>query len=305
MNLLGALPARFRRLRVLVVGCGDVGERVVRGLGSRVQWLATTSSPERVPELRRLGVRPVAANLDHPQQLRRLSGVATHVIHLAPPSATRADGARTDPRTAALQRVFRRGTPPRQWVYVSTTGVYGDCQGAWVDETRAVAPHNERAWRRVDAEYSVKNWGGAYTVLRAPGIYALNREGGTPAARLQRGTPVLQPSDDVYTNHIHADDLARACIVALVGRGRRRVIQVTDDSDMTMGDYFDMAARVLGLPPPPRVTREEARAELSPMQWSFMTESRRLSNQRMKQELGLRLRYPTAEQGLRTPTNLL
>jgi nucleoside-diphosphate-sugar epimerase len=108
----------------------------------------------------------------------------------------------------------------------------------------------------------------------------------------------LQASEDVYTNHIHADDLARACALAAFGRGNRRVINVTDDSDMSMGDYFDLAAGLLGLPCPARVSRREAQTILSPMQWSFLSESRRLSNLRMKQELGLRLRFPTVVEGL-------
>jgi nucleoside-diphosphate-sugar epimerase len=137
-------------------------------------------------------------------------------------------------------------------------------------------------------------------LLRVPGIYAADREDGTPVARLQKGTPVLQPQDDVFTNHIHADDLARACHMAL-WRGRpQRSYNINDDSALKMGDYFDLAADTLGLARPPRVAREGAQAHLSVMVLSFMSESRRMVNTRMKQELGLRLRYPTVRQGLAT-----
>ncbi|MDP3832359.1 MAG: SDR family NAD(P)-dependent oxidoreductase, partial [Hydrogenophaga sp.] len=136
------------------------------------------------------------------------------------------------------------------------------------------------------------------TVLRIPGIYAPDRPGGTPRERLQRGTPVLRAEDDVYTNHIHADDLARACALAL-WRGRpQRNVNVVDDTQLKMGDYFDLAADLYGLPRPPRVARDAASDQLPLVLLSFMSESRRLHNQRMKDELGLRLLYPTVAQGL-------
>ena len=135
-------------------------------------------------------------------------------------------------------------------------------------------------------------------MLRIPGIYAGDRAGGTPVARLQRGTPVLQRSDDVFTSHIHADDLARAMALALWRGKLQRITNVADDSALRMGDYFDLAAQLWGMPPPPRVTRAEAALQLSPVLLSFMSESRRLTNQRMRRELGLVLRYPTVHQGL-------
>ena len=109
---------------------------------------------------------------------------------------------------------------------------------------------------------------------------------------------MLQSEDDVYTNHIHADDLARACVAALWRGGRQRVINVCDDTDLRMGDYFDLAADLCGLPRPPRLSRAALATRLSPMQLSFMAESRRLQNRRLKQELRLRLLYPTVADGL-------
>jgi len=301
---LGALPARFRRERLLVVGCGDVGQRVVRLLGRRMQVLALTSSPGRVPALRGLGARPLVGNLDELATLRRLSGVATRVLHLAPPPGEGAggDGWWRDPRTVALARALRLRSLPASLVYASTSGVYGDCQGALVPETRSVAPATPRAQRRVNAERAVRHLGRTgvrASILRIPGIYATDREGGTPEARLRRGTPVLAPEDDVFTSHIHADDLARACLAAL-WRGRpQRAYNVCDATRMKMGDYFDLAADLYGLPRPPRVARSEAAQKLSLALLSFMSESRQLDNRRLLHELGLRLRYPTVGEGLR------
>jgi nucleoside-diphosphate-sugar epimerase len=296
---LGALPARFRRQRLLIVGCGDVGLRVARQLPAGSRVLALTSSAARQPELRKLGITPLLGNLDWRADLTRLAGLATRVVYLAPPPSE----GWTDPRVRALTRALRLRAVPRQFVYGSTSGVYGDCDGAWVDETRSNKPTTARAQRRVDAENETRFFGRSagsrVQLLRIPGIYAPDREGGTPRARLQKGTPVLCAEDDVYTNHIHADDLARACIAALwKGRPQRRY-NVCDDTVLKMGDYFDLAADLYQLPRPPRVARDSAEQQLPVMLLSFMSESRRLVNQRMKDELGLRLRYPTVNEGLR------
>ena len=306
---LGALPARFRRERLLIVGCGDVGQRVLRNLASgpgagRVRVLALTSSAAQVAPLRALGATPLRGNLDSARSLRRLAGLATRVLHLAPPpgQGDRQGAWWLDPRTLALARALRRRSLPQVLVYGSTSGVYGDCGGALVPETRPVAPATPRAQRRVDAERAVRHLGRAgvrASILRIPGIYAPDRENGTPEARLRRGTPVLAAPDDVYTNHIHADDLARACQAALWRGAAQRVYHASDDSDLKMGDYFDLAADLYGLPRPPRVPRSSAKEQLPLALLSFMGESRRLDNTRLHRELRVQLHYPTVREGLR------
>jgi nucleoside-diphosphate-sugar epimerase len=296
----GALPARFRRQRLLIIGCGDIGLRVAQALPNRVRVLALTSSANRTADLRSRGVIPLLGNLDDPASLQRLAGLAHRVLHLAPPPGEGWE----DPRTLALTRALRRRSPPSSLVYGSTSGVYGDCQGAFATENRATNPDTPRARRRVDAEGAVRFLGRSAgvrsSILRIPGIYAPDRVGGTPRGRLEKGTPVLRAEDDVYTNHIHADDLARACIAALWRGQSQRIYNVSDDTMLKMGDYFDMAADLYGLPRPPRIARDTAPSQLSLMLLSFMSESRRLDNARLKRELGLRLRYPTVEAGLRS-----
>lgn len=297
---MGALPSRFRRTRVLIVGCGDVGLRVLRTLPAKVRVLALTSSPERVAELRAGGAVPLVGNLDRPDTLARLAGLAQRVLHLAPPPMA----GREDPRTRQLLRVLQRRTTPQHLVYASTTGVYGDCAGAWVSECYPLRPTTERAWRRVDAEAEIRAWGrrllggSAASILRVPGIYAPDRDGGTPRERLRRGTPVLRAEDDVYTNHIHADDLARAAVRSLFAARPQRVYHVSDDSDLRMGDYMDMAADLYGMSRPTRIPRSQAQSELPPVMLSFMSESRRMRNDRLKLELKLVLRYPKVRDGL-------
>jgi nucleoside-diphosphate-sugar epimerase len=287
-----------RQSSLLIIGCGDVGLRVVRALGGRLRVLALTSSPDRCDALRAAGVRPIVGDLDDPLSLGRLAGLADAVLYLAPPPAT----GRTDPRLAALLAAISRRSRPSRVVYASTTGVYGDCRGELVTETRPPNASTDRALRRVDAESRLRAWaratGARASVLRIPGIYANDREGGRPQERVRRGAPVLASADDGYTNHIHADDLARACLLAL-WRGRpQRVLNVCDDTDMKTGDYYDLVADLSGLPRPERVTRAQAGERFSPAQWSFLNESRRLSNARMKRELRLRLMRPTIREGI-------
>ncbi len=292
------LPHNFKRPVLLIVGCGDVGLRVLRLLAGRYRLLVLTSTPSRAEALRAAGAVPLIGDLDKPGTLARLAGLADAVLHLAPPPLQ----GTTDPRTRHLLDALARKRRVRCLVYGSTSGVYGDCGGARLDETRAVNPGTDRARRRVDAESRIRWFGRVHgvrvTVLRIPGIYAIDREGGHPRERLLRGTAVLNAEDDVHTNHIHADDLARACVAALVRGLPQRVIHACDDTDLTMGDYFDLAADLCGLPHPPRISRAEARETLSPMLLSFMSESRRLDNQRLKRELRLALRYPTVKDGL-------
>ena len=295
------LPSGFKRPSLLIVGCGDIGLRVARLLRGRWRLRALTSNPARCAELRAAGLLPLLGNLDLPATLGRLAGLADAVLHLAPPPAHGTTDVRTANLVAALARKPQR-LRAGCLVYASTSGVYGDCGGARFDETRAVNPATDRGRRRVDAEARLRAYGRSFGVrvalLRVPGIYALDRAGGDPRERVARGSPVLVDGDDVFTNHIHADDLARACVAALHRSLPQRVVHVCDDTELKMGAYFDFVADHFNLPRPPRLTREQAVAVLPAMQLSFMGESRRLDNTRLKCELGLRLRYPTVAQGL-------
>ena len=188
---------------------------------------------------------------------------------------------------------------PQRLVYISTSGVYGDCAGERVPETRRLRPQTARARRRVDAEQQLRHFGRTtgtcLSILRAPGIYAADR---LPLERLQRGTPVLAAEEDVFTNHIHADDLAMLAVAALRRGLPNRVYNASDASHLKMGEYFDLVAHRFGLPRPPRISREEANKTLSPVQLSFMSESRRLDNRRIGRELGVRLRYAQVVEGV-------
>jgi len=280
---------KLGRPRLLIVGCGDIGLRIVARLNRRFRVVALTSSLQRVPRLRAAGAVPVVGNLDDRATLGRLRGFGARVIHLAPPPES-GDG---DRRTAHLLNALGRHDGDRT-VYISTTGVYGDQRGAWIDETARLATTEARSLRRIDAERLMRRRRRAH-VLRVPGIYAHDR---LPLARLQQKLPALAPGDDVYTSHIHADDLARIAIVALLRGQPCRVTNTVDDGGLKMGEYFDLVADRFGLARPPRLPREELKRAVSPMMYSFMSASRRIRNARLKRELRVRLVFPTVRDAL-------
>jgi len=266
---------------LLIAGFGDVARRAAPQLETRYALR---------PLSRRHG-----CDLDRPETLVALPP-ADAVLHCAPPP----DSGTADTRTAHLLAALETGRIlPARFVYVSTSGVYGDCGGAYVDESRAVHPQTDRARRRVDAERRLALWcserGVPLVILRAPGIYAADR---LPLARLRAGTPVLRMQDDIFTNHIHAEDLAAIVARALEDAAPAGTYNASDDSEMRMGDWFDLVAARAGLPRPARIARAEAAGRIAPALLSFMSESRRLVNRRLKEELGVRLRYPTVHDGV-------
>ena len=282
--------------RVLIVGCGDVARRAFPWLVRRFRVYAVTRRSDARESLRAAGVTPLLADLDDRRSLERLGGLADYVLHFAPPAAT----GDIDVRTRRLIAALRRGQSlPHRIVYISTTGVYGDCMGEEVDETSPCRARTARALRRVDAERRLRDFarrgGASVVVLRAPGIYAAER---LPLQRLERALPVLRVDEDVHTNHVHADDLARAACMALFRGGNGRVYNAADRSDLRMGEYFDLVADLFDLPRAPRMSRQQITEHLSPMALSFMSESRRVCGERLRREFRLRFEHPTVRDGL-------
>jgi len=280
-------------IRVLLIGCGDIALRTADLLRSRARLYGLTRRPDDVHRLRAHGIVPIIGDLDRLSTLSRLRAAPFAVLHFAPPPSEGRDDPRTQKLVAALARAR---SIPQRFVYVSTSGVYGDCAGAQVSEMRPRRAQTPRARRRVAAEDRLRDWAKRYgvslSILRAPGIYAATR---LPLERLKQGTPTLAFDDDIFTNHIHADDLARATVAALFRARPNRAYNVTDDAEMKMGGWFDAVADAFHLPRPPRVSWEEAEHRIAPILLSFMSESRRLTNTRMKRELRVRLKYPTPQ----------
>jgi nucleoside-diphosphate-sugar epimerase len=281
--------------RLLIVGCGDIALRAIPLLCKGFKVFALVRDPAKCAGLRTLGVQPLLGDLDDRASLARIAGLADAVLHLAPPPNSGAQDTRTRNLLSALsQGKGRRGSLPKRLVYISTSGVYGGCDGAWVSETRPLNAISPRSRRRADAELQIRSWAKHNrvnaSILRVPGIYSAER---LPLSRLQQGTPGIVDNEDSYTNHIHADDLARICIAALRYGKSCRVYHASDDSQLKMGEYFDLVADAYHLPRVPRISRAEAQNVLSEMLLSFMNESRRLTNRRLKCELKVKLHYPT------------
>ena len=280
-------------IRVLLIGCGDIALRTADLVRGRVRLYGLTRRAEDAPKLRAHGITPIIGDLDSFHSLERLRAAPFAVLHFAPPPASGRDDPRTNNLIAALAKAR---IIPQRFVYISTSGVYGDCAGARITEARPRKAQTPRGKRRIAAEDRLRNWAKRYgvrlSILRAPGIYAESR---LPLDRLKQGTPVLRAEDDVFTNHIHADDLARAAVAAMFRGKSNRAYNITDDAEFKMGGWFDTVADAFHLPRPPRVSWEEAEARIAPMLLSFMSESRRLANTRMKRELRLKLKYPTPE----------
>jgi nucleoside-diphosphate-sugar epimerase len=280
---------------VSIVGCGDIGCRVAQACLQRGEpvtgWVRSDGS---VAALRERRIAALKVDLDQP-----LSGLPSlagdDLYYFAPPPAE----GRRDSRVARLIDALEGVGQPRRVVYLSTTGVYGDCAGEWVDESREPAPSVDRAHRRLDAENRWRDWslegGGELVILRVAGIYG---PGKLPVARLRSGRPMVVEADSPITNHIHTFDLVEICLAAMQRGVSREVYNVCDGHPGSMTGYFNTVADFLGLPRPPLISLEEAKSQLTPGMLSYLAESRRLGNRKLIEELGVTLRYPTLAEGL-------
>jgi nucleoside-diphosphate-sugar epimerase len=276
--------------RLLIIGCGDVARRAIPLLNRRYRLFALVRNDKQHAWLRQHNVVPILGDLDDRASLTRLAGLADVVLHLAPPPKV----GNRDTCTRHLLAALSQGILPGRLIYISTSGVYGDCGDAHIGETHPLHPQSARAQRRVDAETQMREWAARNRVragiLRVPGIYAQDR---LPLDRIRVSMPAIVAEEDSYTNHINGDDLARIIVAALRYGKPNRTYNASDDSEMKMGEYLDAVADAYRLRRPPRITRAEAQRVLPDTLLSFMNESRRLVNLRMKRELKVRLRFPT------------
>jgi nucleoside-diphosphate-sugar epimerase len=281
---------------VLIAGCGYVGQRLAARLSGRFDVAALVRSADTAAALERQGLKATVIDLDRvragasiPERLDQEA-----IIYLAPPPSAGESDLRLD-RFLQLAIV-----PPKTFVYMSTTGVYGDADGGFVDESTPVKPLTERARRRVSAEEMTRVWCNERhvrrVVLRVPGIYGPGR---LPLDRLQKREPVVRTEDAGISNRIHVDDLVAACVAAIENKEARGVYNVTDGNSISSTAFIDLVAKLTGLPSPPRVSMEEAQLTFAPERLSFLNESRRVGNDRMLKHLGVQLKYADVEAGIR------
>jgi len=283
--------------KVLIIGCGDVGLRVARlarGRGAAVTVLVRSEENRR--RLEEKGFTALSGDLDAPSSFPALQSREAVLYYFVPPPGKGAGDSRMEHLCASI----RPGEAPAKIVYISTSGVYGDCGGADVTEEAPVNPQTDRARRRLAAEDHLRALGAlrgvAVIVLRVPGIYGPGR---LPLERIRAGQPVLAEAEAPWTNRIHADDLARVCIAAGEKGEAGDIFNVSDGRPGTMTEYFNAVADACGLPRPPQVSLAEARRVMSPLMLSYLGESRRVDNTRMREKLGVELLYPDLEAGIR------
>jgi nucleoside-diphosphate-sugar epimerase len=282
---------------VLIIGCGDIGKRVAGLLmAENAVVSALVRSEENGKKLAELGIRPLTGDLDNPASLGNLPTRAAVVFYFAPPPG----GGHIDPRMRSFCASIEPGNEPRKVVYISTSGVYGDCGAAVVTEETPPNPQTARAKRRLDAETSLSLWGRernvAVIILRVTGIYGPGR---LPVSQLAGGHPLLEERLSPPTNRIHAEDLARVCVAAAAKGANGDIFNVSDGQPGTMTQYFNAVADALGYPRPRQVSLEEARQVMTPLMLSYISESRRMDNSMMLKKLGIKLLYPTLEEGLK------
>lgn len=284
------------RSHILIAGCGYVGQRLAVRLRERYEVTALVRTNDKAAALERQGFKTVVMDLD---RVRAWASIPERLdqeafVYLAPPPGSGESDLRLD-RFLHLAIV-----PPKSFVYMSTTGVYGDAEGGWVDESTPIMPRTDRARRRVSAEEMTRVWCHERrvrrVVLRVPGIYGPDR---LPLERLRKSEPVVRPEDAGISNRIHVDDLVAACEAAIENKEARGVYNVSDGNSISSTAFIDLVAKLAGLPQPPRVSLEEAQLTFSPERLSFLNESRRVSNERMLKHLGVKLRYTDLEAGIR------
>ena len=279
----------------LIVGCGYTGRRLARRLreaGHRVT--GTTRDPDRATRLAEEGVRPLLVDLAADAGIRKLEGESPSVcFHLAPP-VERPDGG------AAVEAVIRalRRAPLEAFVYGSSTSVYGDRDGAWVDEETVPRPDSPTGRARLEAERTVLRCGWEWDcrprIGRIAGIYGPDR---VLLEAIRSGRYHVVEGLDAWTNRIHVDDLA-AGLAAIWRRGENgRVYDLADGHPHRSEEFAGLVAELAGLELP-RIGREEARARYSESRWARKAGSKRVRARRLTEELGVKLRYPSFREGV-------
>ena len=287
--------------KLWIIGCGDIGRRVVRlyqqknnSTSLTIHALVSSKASKEICDA--LGIHSIALDLDHKQDISTVGSTikASQLFYFAPPAPKGVHDTRLTQFLASLSQ------HPKRIVLISTTGVYGDAKGEWIDENFPLTPQTERAYRRLDAEHALAQWAkqhqGEIIILRVPGIYAKDR---LPLARLKKGLRVVNQAEAGWTNRIHADDLAAVCYQAMASDINDGVYNVTDGHPSTMTEYFNHVAEYANLPYPPQISLQEAEATLSEGMVSYLKESRRIRNKKMLNELGIKLRYPSLAKGLK------
>lgn len=287
-------------MQSVILGCGEVGRRLVKALllqgYSADNIIGFVKSSQSMELCAQLGVIGLRFNLD--KLGRDLSACNdSSVYYMVAPQKTGETDLRSE---AVINHMSDRGIRPKKVVLISTTGVYGDCNGEWVTELSETKPQTERGKRRLNSEQQWLHWGKLsnvpVVVLRVPGIYANSR---LPRERIAQKIPVVRPEECGFTNRIHADDLALMCVAAMRKANAGEVFNATDGVPGKISEYLTEAAKVLGLESPPEISMDEGQSILSSGMLSYLSESRKISNDKILRILNFDLRYPDFREGIK------
>ncbi|MEM1263086.1 MAG: NAD-dependent epimerase/dehydratase family protein [Pseudomonadota bacterium] len=271
---------------ILIVGAGYTGNRLTERLRNAARAVLTVSRSPRE------GSDHYVWQADSEAPLALPTG-PLRVVYLVPPAA-----GRPEPRLARLLAALNK--PPERVVLASTSGVYGDCGGALIDESQPPQPGSERARRRVEQEQTLATWatqaGVRALILRIAGIYGPGR---LPLERIAAGEPVIARTEAYPGNRIHVDDLVTVLIAAIDHPTASGVFNVADGQPISGTVYYRRVAQLAGVEPPKEISRAEAKRTFSAQRYSFLAESRRLDVSRLHDQLGVTLRYADLDAGIR------
>jgi len=286
-----------------IIGCGYIGKKIAGLLIDRdIPCHCFVKSETSKATCSKMGLPVVRFNLDKEglslskSQLKNFA--KSTLAYLAAPQRN----GLTDVRMANFISILESvNAVPDKIVLISTTGVYGDCKGEWIDESRQARPQADRAFRRLSAEtqlteYCEKNYI-HLIVFRVPGIYASDK---LPIKRITSGEPIVEAADSGYTNRIHAEDLSALCVEALLEKVESGIYNCCDGRPSTMNDYFTKVADALALRRPEEISLSKAKQTLSEGMLSYLAESKRISNKKLLSHFKTRFKYPNLEAGLKS-----
>ncbi len=282
--------------RIFIAGCGYIGGRVAQLLREEgAEVTCVVRSGEHGDQLRSEGFSTLICAFDDPGNIPDLDVGGSVIFYFVPPPG----GGIMDSRARNFCAALAASAAPAKIIYMSATSVYGDVGNAVVTELSPTVPTTAMGKRRLDAEAAFLEYGAErgvpVIILRVAGIYGPGR---LPLMQISQGQPLLREEESGPSNRIHCDDLVQVCLAAAEKGEGEDVFNVSDGHPSSMTTYFNACADALGFPRQPQVSLEEARRVMSPLMFSYVSETREVDNARMLERLGIKLRYPTLSDGV-------
>jgi len=286
-----------------IIGCGYIGKKIARLLKEvNLNPNCFVKSEKSKKACDSSGFKTIQFDLDKSDldlSEKHISELQNSIIaYLAPPQR---EGEADNRMKKFVSRLEVLNIQPLKIILISTTGVYGNCKGEWIDEMRPAKPQVDRAHRRLSAETQLIKYcedaHSLYVIFRVPGIYGKDK---LPVQRITSGEPIVNAEDSGFTNRIHADDLAAFCVEALISDVPTGIYNCCDGHPSTMNDYFNKVADAMNLQRPEEISLLQAQQKLSPGMLSYLAESKRISNKKLLNNFKTEFKYPDLDAGLKS-----